>query len=90
LFGSSKLSVWWLRLGINIERIRPGHPQQNGRHERMHLTLKNEAKRPAGSNIFQQQVKFDEFEEKTTANCSLILAKKFSDQTFEVIIMKVA
>jgi hypothetical protein len=32
------LSVWWLRLGIQIERIKPGHPRQNGRHERMHLT----------------------------------------------------
>jgi hypothetical protein len=40
LFNLSKLSVWWLRLGITIERIQPGHPQQNGRHERMHLTLK--------------------------------------------------
>jgi len=37
LFNLSKLSVWWLRLGIAIERIKPGHPQQNGRHERMHL-----------------------------------------------------
>jgi len=36
LFGLSKLSVWWLRLGINLERIEPGEPQQNGRHERMH------------------------------------------------------
>ena len=42
LFNLSKLSVWWLRLGIAIERIKPGHPQQNGRHERMHLTLKKE------------------------------------------------
>src|SRR6266705_2903656 len=47
LFGLSKLSVWWLRLGIHIERIKPGHPQQNGRHERMHLTLKKEATKPA-------------------------------------------
>jgi len=39
----SKLAVWWLRLGIGIERIKPGHPQQNGRHGRMHLTLKKEA-----------------------------------------------
>jgi transposase InsO family protein len=38
LFSLSKLAVWWLRLGIGIERIKPGHPQQNGRHERMHLT----------------------------------------------------
>ena len=61
LFNLSKLSVWWLRLGISIERIRPGHPQQNGRHERMHLTLKKEATRPAGANILQQQAKFDHF-----------------------------
>jgi transposase InsO family protein len=40
LFNLSKLAVWWLRLGIGIERIKPGPPQQNGRHERMHLTLK--------------------------------------------------
>jgi len=61
LFTLSKLSVWWLRLGITIERIKPGHPQQNGRHERMHLTLKKEATRPPGENIFQQQAKFDDF-----------------------------
>ena len=64
LFNLSKLAVWWLRLGISIERIRPGHPQQNGRHERMHLTLKKEATRPAGENIFQQQAKFDRFREE--------------------------
>jgi transposase InsO family protein len=40
LFNLSRLSVWWLRLGIQIERIKPGNPQQNGRHERMNLTLK--------------------------------------------------
>jgi transposase InsO family protein len=61
LFNLSRLSVWWLRLGIAIERIKPGHPQQNGRHERMHLTLKKEATRPPGSNILQQQGRFDAF-----------------------------
>lgn len=61
LFNLSKLSVWWLRLGIAIERIRPGHPQQNGRHERMHLTLKKEATRPPGMNSLQQQARFDAF-----------------------------
>lgn len=61
LFNLSKLSVWWLRLGIAIERIKPGHPQQNGRHERMHLTLKQEATRPPGANILQQQGRFDAF-----------------------------
>lgn len=60
-FGLSKLSVWWLRLGINIERIKPGNPQQNGRHERMHLTLKKEATKPAAKNLLQQQAKFDRF-----------------------------
>src|ERR1700747_828316 len=61
LFNLSKLSVWWLRLGIAIERIKPGHPQQNGRHERMHLTLKKEATRPPGINSLQQQARFDDF-----------------------------
>ena len=61
LFNLSKLSVWWLRLGIAIERIKPGRPQQNGRHERMHLTLKKEATRPPGINSLQQQARFDAF-----------------------------
>ena len=61
LFNLSKLAVWWLRLGINIERIKPGHPQQNGRHERMHRTLKQETTRPAGMNSLQQQARFDAF-----------------------------
>jgi putative transposase len=54
-FGLSKLSVWWLRLGIGIERIKPGNPQQNGRHERMHLTLKQQTTRPAAKNFLQRQ-----------------------------------
>src|SRR5437764_5508730 len=61
LYGLSKLSVWWLRLGIQIERITPGHPEQNGRHERMHLTLKKEATKPAAANVLQQQARFDDF-----------------------------
>lgn len=61
LFGLSKLAVWWLRLGIRIERIRPGQPQENGRHERMHLTLKKEATKPPGRNFLQQQARFDQF-----------------------------
>jgi putative transposase len=61
LFGLSKLSVWWLRLGIAIERIKPGHPQQNGRHERIHLTLKKAATKPAAQNLLQQQARFDDF-----------------------------
>lgn len=63
LFGLSRLSVWWLRLGINIERIKPGHPEQNGRHERMHLTLKAEATKPPSYNFLQQQTRFDSFQE---------------------------
>ena len=61
LYGLSKLAVWWLRLGIEIERIQPGHPQQNGRHERMHLTLKKDATKPAAANVLQQQARFDAF-----------------------------
>ncbi len=61
IFGLSKLSVWWLRLGIGLERIQPGQPQQNGRHERMHLTLKKETTKPAANNFLQQQEKFDRF-----------------------------
>jgi len=61
LFGLSKLAVWWLRLGIQIERIKPGHPTQNGRHERIHLTLKKEATKPAAHNLLQQQARFDDF-----------------------------
>lgn len=61
LYGLTKLSVWWLRLGIGIERIKPGHPEQNGRHERMHLTLKKETTRPPANNLLEQQEKFDQF-----------------------------
>ena len=67
LYGLSRLAVWWLRLGIAIERIKPGHPQQNGRHERMHLTLKKEATRPPGMNSLQQQARFDDFLEEFNA-----------------------
>jgi putative transposase len=62
LYGLSRLSVWWLRLGITLERIRPGHPEQNGRHERMHLTLKQDATKPAVANVLQQQARFDAFQ----------------------------
>ena len=61
MYGLSKLAVWWLRLGIQIERSKPGHPQDNGRHERMHLTLKREATKPAAANVLQQQARFDDF-----------------------------
>src|SRR5213596_3285351 len=61
LYGLSKLAVWWLRLGIRLERIAPGHPEQNGRHDRLPLTLKTEATKPAAINSLQQQMRFDTF-----------------------------
>lgn len=64
LWGMTKLSVWWIRLGIKIERIQPGHPQENGRHERMHRTLKLAATQPPGMNQLQQQEKFFAFSEE--------------------------
>jgi transposase InsO family protein len=60
-FGLSKLSVFWLRFGIKIERIIPGHPEQNGCHERMHRTLKADATKPPSSNILSQQERFDAY-----------------------------
>jgi Integrase core domain len=61
LAGLTRLSAFWLRLGITPERIRPGHPEENGRHERMHRTLKRETARPAWANLLQQQEHFDSF-----------------------------
>jgi transposase InsO family protein len=61
LAGLTRLSAWWLRLGVRHERIAPGHPEQNGQHERMHRTLKAETTRPARANVMQQQERFDEF-----------------------------
>jgi len=57
----SRLSLWWIRLGIVIERIVPGHPEQNGAHERMHRTLKAETTRPPEADFEPQQKRFDEF-----------------------------
>ncbi len=59
--GLSRLAVWWIELGIHPERIMPGHPEQNGRHERMHRTLKAETARPAASTFTGQQRAFDAF-----------------------------
>jgi transposase InsO family protein len=61
LGGLSKLAVYWMLLGVAHERIRPAHPEENGRHERMHRTLKLETTRPAGANLLQQQERFDAF-----------------------------
>lgn len=57
----SLLSVWWLRLGIQLIRIAPGKPQENGSHERMHRTLKAETTRPPASSLAGQQRKMDAF-----------------------------
>lgn len=59
--GLSQLAVWWLKLGIGLERIEPGHPEQNGQHERMHRTLKKEATRPPAHSYSEQQAVFDRF-----------------------------
>ena len=61
LAGLSRLSVRWLRLGITPQRIEPGHPEQNGQHERMHLVLKQDTTRPASATMLQQQERFDRF-----------------------------
>jgi putative transposase len=57
----SRLSVWWIKLGVLPELIEPGKPQQNGRHERMHKTLKDETTRPPAFSLPGQQRKFDRF-----------------------------
>ena len=59
--GLSRLSVWLIKLGIVPERIQPAHPEQNGRHERMHLTLKQETMMPMAANRRAQQQRFDKF-----------------------------
>lgn len=59
--GLSELSVWWIKLGIRPERIEPGKPAQNGRHERMHRTLKQETTQPPRTNLREQQNAFDLF-----------------------------
>jgi transposase InsO family protein len=80
--GISRLSIDWMKLGIQPERIKPGHPEQNGRHERMHRTLKAETAKPPSVNRRAQQKAFDRFrqqfnqerphealEQKTPASC---------------------
>jgi putative transposase len=61
IHGLSQLNVWWIRLGIQHQRILPAHPQQNGAHERMHRTLKGEAIRPPRYNLSMQQRAFNHF-----------------------------
>lgn len=62
--GLSRLAVYWIKLGIVPERIAPGHPEQNGRHERMHRTLKDATARPAAANRRAQQRAFDRFRQE--------------------------
>lgn len=59
--GLSRLALWWMKLGIVPERIQPAHPEQNGRHERMHLTLQQETMTPMAANRRAQQRRFDRF-----------------------------
>ena len=59
--GLSRLSLGWLKAGIALERIAPGQPQQNGRHERFHRTLKEQTSRPPAANLCEQQARFDAF-----------------------------
>jgi transposase InsO family protein len=62
--GLSRLAVWWMKLGIVVERIEAGHPEQNGRHERMHRTLKQETAMPAAASRRAQQRAMDKFREE--------------------------
>ncbi len=62
--GISRLSIFWMKLGIQPERIKPGHPEQNGRHERMHRTLKAETAKPPAANRRAQQKAFDRFRQQ--------------------------
>ena len=59
--GLSALSLWWIKLGIAPERIEPAKPQQNGRHERMHRTLKQDTAKPPAPTLVEQQARFDAF-----------------------------
>jgi transposase InsO family protein len=59
--GLSRLGLWWMKLGIVPERLQPAHPEQNGRHERMHLTLQQETMSPMAANRRAQQRRFDQF-----------------------------
>src|SRR6202040_1396092 len=62
--GLSRLGVWWVKLGITPERIEPGKPEPNGRHERMHKTLKAETATPPAANLAQQQARFERFRQE--------------------------
>ena len=63
IHGLCELNVWWMKLGIVHQRIRPSSPQENGAHERMHRTLKAETTRPPAASLRGQQWKFDRFQD---------------------------
>ena len=64
LGGLSRLSVWWMRIGVIPERIRPGQPQENGRHERFHRTLKESTAKPPAATKRDQQTRFNRFRQE--------------------------
>lgn len=64
----SRLSIWWIKLGIALERNTPGHPEQNAEHERMHRTLKAETTRPPQFDMADQQTAFDVFRDDFSAD----------------------
>ena len=66
--GLSRLSVGWVKAGSALERIEPGQPRQNGRHERMHRTLKAETARPPAASASRQQARFDRFRQDYNHN----------------------
>jgi transposase InsO family protein len=70
LAGLSRLAVWWMKLGIVPERIQAGHPEQNGRHERMHRTLKQETAMPPAADHRAQQRALDRFRQEYNQLCT--------------------
>ncbi len=84
LAGLSRLAVWWIKLGIHPERIDPGHPEQNGRHERFHRTLKEEAITPPKATALDQQQAFDIFcQEYNTDRPHQALADQTPDSLYK-------
>lgn len=96
--GLSELSIWWIKLGIRPERIEPGKPAQNGRHERMHRTLKQETAQPPRANLREQQKAFDVFRHeynhhrphqalqgRTPAECYQASARLYNSRIREVV-----
>ena len=84
VLGLSKLSVWWLALGIDLERGRPGNPQDNGAHERMHRDIKHELQCHAKGNAREQQAAFDIWRETfNTQRPHESLAKKTPSEVYD-------